>query len=67
MFEVCFQYDEPARRWEVIVKGATSALEALQGFNAAIITAQDATPSIDCNKAEQLADGTYKISVGIMA
>jgi hypothetical protein len=65
MFEVCFQYDEPSRKWEVVVKGATSSTEALQGFNAVVITASQATPKVACNRAELQADGTYKVSIGI--
>lgn len=65
MFEVCFRYDEQMGLWDVFVKGATSELEALQGFNAAIITARNATPVVAANKATMLDNGEYKISVGV--
>lgn len=65
MFEICFQYDEPTQKWEVIAKGATSATEALQGFNAVIITSHDVTPKVACNRAELIAENTYKISIGL--
>lgn len=65
MFEICFQYDEVLGKWEVIAKGATTPLEAVQGFNAVLLTASEATPSIETNKAELLTDGSYKIHVGV--
>ncbi len=64
MFVVAFEYDEQAHKWEVMVSGAASELEAKQGFKAVIITASEATPKVDCNRAEMQADGRYKISVG---
>lgn len=64
MFEVAFIYDEPAQKWEVIVRGAASPLEALQGFNAVLITARQAIPRVESNRADVQPDGTYKVSVG---
>jgi len=64
MFEVCFQYDPDSTKWEVIVKGAKGELEARQGFNAVILTARMAIPSLAANKAEMLPNGDYKIIVG---
>jgi hypothetical protein len=64
MFEVCFQYDESVKLWEVFVKGAADQLEALQGFNAVILTTRQAVPSVNCNRAEKQEDGSFKISVG---
>lgn len=63
MFVVAFEYDEQAHKWDVMVSGAASELEAKQGFNAVVIMASDATPRVDCNRAEKQADGRYKISV----
>jgi len=60
MFEVCFQYDPDSTKWEVIVKGAKGELEARQGFNAVILTARMAIPSL----AAMLPNGDYKIIVG---
>lgn len=51
MVKVSFIYDEVEHKWEVEVSGATSELEALQAFNAVVITAMDAIPRVDCNKA----------------
>ncbi len=42
MFEITFQYDRELGKWEVIAKGADSALDALQGFNAVLMTAREA-------------------------
>lgn len=64
-FTVAFEYDEPSQKWEVFVHGATTPLEALQGFNAVVITMRDATPRVECNRAEKQANGSYKISVGL--
>ena len=65
MFEVRFCYCETSRKWEVFVFGATSGLEAQQGFNAVVVTASEATPRVECTKAEIQPDGSYKISVGL--
>ncbi len=64
MFEITFQYDRELGKWEVIAKGADSALDALQGFNAVLMTAREAIPDVQYNKAILQADGSYKISVG---
>lgn len=64
MFEVCFQYDEQLSKWDVIVKGAKNAHEALQGFSAVILTTREASPLIVCNKAELTEANTYRISIG---
>lgn len=64
-FKVIFVYDNEEAKWDVFIEGATSALEALQGFNAVLITAHDAIPRVECNKATLEPDGTYKISVGV--
>jgi hypothetical protein len=39
--EVILEYDEPTRKWEVLIKGTTSMNETRQAFNAAILTLQD--------------------------
>ena len=66
MFEIAFQYDEPTTKWEVIARGASSGTEALQGFNAVVMTAMEATPKVACNKAEPTGNpNEYKISVGV--
>jgi len=64
MFSVTFLYDEPTRKWDVFVHGATTELEALQGFNAVVLTACEAIPKVAYNRAESQSDGSYKISVG---
>jgi hypothetical protein len=46
MIRVIFRYDEPTRKWESSVEGATSALEATQAFNAVIITCQQLDPQL---------------------
>ncbi len=50
MFKITFEYCEQSRKWEVFADGATSALEALQGFNAVLITMADVTPKVDSNR-----------------
>lgn len=65
-FSVIFEYCEITNKWEVIVKGASSSLEALQGFNAVILTCRETIPSLECNKAALVEDGIYKISIGII-
>lgn len=64
--KVIFEYDEMLRKWEVLVQGATSELDALQAFNAVVITANMATPKVDHNKAVLTTNSNeYKISVGL--
>jgi hypothetical protein len=63
-FTVSFVYCEHTRKWDVFVHGATTELEARQGFNAVLITASQATPELAYNRAELQPDGSYKISVG---
>ena len=41
MVQVIFTYDEAARKWEAIVTGVDSELEAQQAFNAVVITCFD--------------------------
>jgi hypothetical protein len=63
--KVSFVYDEYFRKWEVFVTGVKNNLEARQAFNAVVITCEDAIPKVDSNRAEQLEDGSYKISIGV--
>ncbi len=65
-FTVTFEYDERLRKWEVYVSGAQSELDALQGFNAVVLTARGAVPKVDHNKVELQSDGRYKVSVGVV-
>jgi len=65
--KVTFEYDESLKLWEVYVSGVDSSLEALQAFNAVLLTAEEATPRCDCNRAEMEGDGRYKISVGVFS
>ncbi len=68
MFKVIFEYDEASRKWEVFVEGATTALEAVQGFNAVVITAHEATPTVAANKAMHEITplmNRYKIIIGV--
>lgn len=64
--KVTFIYDEPTKKWEVIVSGVTTPLEALQAFNAVLLTCRQATVGLYCNKAELVNNeqGSYKISIG---
>jgi hypothetical protein len=65
-FTVSFVYCETTRKWDVFIYGAASELEARQGFNAVVLTANQAIPNINCNQASLQPDGSYKINVGIM-
>jgi hypothetical protein len=65
-FQVRFVYDESSRKWDTFVEGASTELEALQGFNAVLLTTRIATPSIETNRADLQPDGSYRISVGIL-
>jgi small nuclear ribonucleoprotein (snRNP)-like protein len=64
-FTVTFTYDARARKWEVVVRGAESVQGALEGFNAMLLTARQATPSLAMNRATRTSPGVYVISVGI--
>ena len=64
VFTVAFEYDESCAGWEVMVSNAANAVEAVQGFNAVVITTRDATPGMH-NRAEVQPDGRYKIFVGV--
>lgn len=64
-FQVRFVYVAEFRKWDVRVDGAASPLEALQGFNAVLMTASIATPDVNKNRAELQSDGSYKISIGV--
>lgn len=68
--KVTFIYDELTQKWEVIVSGVSGGLEALQAFNAVILTTRQATPNIENNEVELIGENencehVYKISVGI--
>lgn len=68
--KVTFFYNESSRKWEVIVTGVLDSLEALQAFNAVILTSQKAIPQINANKAEfigvdEFHNKVYKIFVGV--
>ncbi len=65
-FSVVFEYDPRSMNWDVFVIGAMSELDALQGFNAVILTARGAVPKVDHNKVELQSDGRYKVSVGVV-
>lgn len=65
MFKIEFRYDETFQKWDVFAIGAASEVEAKQGFNAVVLTARDATPSLEMNRADLQPDGSYKISVGM--
>lgn len=64
-FAITFEYCEKTRKWDAYASGASTPLEALQGFNAVLLTMRMATPLVSHNKAILQADGRYLISVGI--
>lgn len=64
--EVAFQYDESTRKWEVVVRGVESKLEAKQAFNAVAITLREAI--LDCgllHKVVQLPSGDYSLEPAV--
>lgn len=63
MFQVCFRYDESARKWAIIVEGASSALEAQQGFNAVMVSTDSViiVPPTGLHPVKDLGDGTFEI------
>ncbi len=64
MFAIIFEYDGIG--WEVYASGASSELEARQGFNAVLLTAREATPELEYNRAELQPDGRFKIIVELV-
>lgn len=65
-FKVVFEYDTKSCEWEVKVFGAKDSEDALEGFNAVILTSRLAIPDTKCNKADLQKDGSYYISIGQM-
>ncbi len=41
MVRVMFDYDEPSRKWEVFVDGASTPIEARQAFAAVVATCHE--------------------------
>jgi hypothetical protein len=64
-FTVTFTYDPRSRKWEVVVRGAECVRDALEGFNAVLLTCRQATPTVLANRAIRTSPGVYVISVGI--
>lgn len=64
-FTISCEYDPDCGKWEVLVSNAADATEAVQGFNAVVITLRDAEPGMH-HRAELQPDGRYKINVGIL-
>lgn len=46
MVKVIFEYDETTRKWDPVVIGTTSAVEARQAFSAVVITCQELDPNL---------------------
>jgi hypothetical protein len=63
--KVIFVYDPNAQKWDVVIEGVTDPVEAVQMFNAILITCSMAEPSLVNHKAEKQEDGSFKIIVGI--
>lgn len=59
MVQVIFNYNEPTGRWEIQVL-ADSELEAMQAFNAVVITCDDVVPGLD-HKVSKTTGGLYEI------
>ncbi len=41
MVRITFEYDEPSRKWEVFVDGASTPVEARQAFAAVVATCHE--------------------------
>lgn len=55
MITVRFDYDEPSRRWEAWVSGASSDEEARQAFSAVVLTCMGLDPGL---LGSSLVEGT---------
>ncbi len=66
-FRVIFTYHEPTRKWEATVEGAESPLDALQGFNAVVLTAQMLDPDLLTHGLSEpgTQPGVYKITPAV--
>lgn len=60
---VLFEYDEPARKWEAFVDGATSALGARQAFTAVVITVQGIPALLQPQAQIRAVDGSTKYQI----
>lgn len=64
MFQIVFEYHTEEGKWEIYAVNAESELEAVQGFNAVLITMRMTIPT-DEHRAEPLGEKKYKINVAI--
>ena len=62
---ITFVYDDTVGKWEVFAMNVSGEIEAVQAFNAVVLTCRQATPTLEANKAEHIVGEQYKISVGI--
>ena len=46
MIQVIFNYDEDARKWDVVINGASDQTEATHAFNAVIRTCHQTVASV---------------------
>ena len=63
--KVTFEYDEQSRLWEVFVTGASSSEEAIQAFNAVVLTCHQTKDSMFHKAVHQITPDmhTYKLSI----
>ena len=60
MTEVRFQYDEAARKWQVLVTGVSGKIEAQQAFAAIIMTCDPINPGLQHHaQVKQTSEGYY--------
>ena len=57
---VTFEYDEPSKKWEVFVDGASTPIEARQAFAAVVATCHEISVEL---QAHALVDSTRSMAV----
>jgi len=68
--KVEFEYDEDSKKWEVYVYGVADSIEAIQAFNAVLITCHYAKPHMQHKTEKQEGNWEkglpgYKLIIGI--
>lgn len=62
MVKVIFEYDETTRKWDPIVNGTISPIEARQAFNAVVLTCKELDPELlNRGLVELISPATFRI------
>lgn len=62
MLQVIFNYDEANQVWDPVVKGAVSATEATQAFNAVVLSCQALEPRALRHTLAEASGFNFKIT-----